>query len=112
MIRGGRGRSWRCGIPLCAGFMAYGSWAADPGQSPPAEPAAKRPSGPLGFPPGSRARELGAGAVALAVPTPANARKWLKTLTEEPHVAGTPADYKTAVFVRDMLREWGWKADL
>ncbi len=33
-------------------------------------------------------------------------------MTAEPHVAGTPADYKTAVFVRDKLREWGWKAEL
>src|SRR5580693_2060424 len=48
----------------------------------------------------------------LAVPTPENARKLLRTLTAEPHVAGTQADYKTAVFVRDKLREWGWKADL
>ena len=46
------------------------------------------------------------------MPTPENARKWLRVLTAEPHVAGTPADYKTAVFVRDKLREWGWKADL
>ena len=46
------------------------------------------------------------------MPTPENARKWLRTLTAEPHVAGTPADYKTAVFVRDRLQEWGWKADL
>ena len=46
------------------------------------------------------------------VPTPENARSWLRTLTEEPHVAGTQADYKTAVFVRDKLREWGWKAEL
>jgi N-acetylated-alpha-linked acidic dipeptidase len=45
-------------------------------------------------------------------PTPENARKWLRTLTAEPHVAGTPADYKTAVFVRDRLQEWGWKAGL
>jgi N-acetylated-alpha-linked acidic dipeptidase len=50
--------------------------------------------------------------VAAAVPTPENARKWLKTLTEEPHVAGTAADHKTAVLVRDQLREWGWKAEL
>ena len=69
-------------------------------------------SSPLGFSPASRARQLEAEAKALAVPTPENARKWLKTLTEEPHVAGTPADYKTAVFVRDRLREWGWKAEL
>ena len=58
------------------------------------------------------ATELDAEAKALAVPTPQNARRWLKTLTEEPHLAGSAADYKTAVFVRDRLREWGWKADL
>jgi N-acetylated-alpha-linked acidic dipeptidase len=33
-------------------------------------------------------------------------------LTAAPHVAGTPADFKTAVFVRDKLREWGWNAEL
>jgi N-acetylated-alpha-linked acidic dipeptidase len=51
-------------------------------------------------------------AFALGVPTPEKARAWLRTLTEEPHVAGTPADHKTALFVRDKLREWGWQADL
>ncbi len=48
----------------------------------------------------------------MTVPMPENARKWLKTMTAEPHVAGTPADYKTAVFVRDRLQEWGWKTDM
>jgi N-acetylated-alpha-linked acidic dipeptidase len=72
----------------------------------------RRPISPFGFAPASRAAELDAEAKALAVPTPENARKWLRTLTEEPHLAGSPADYKTAVFVRDRLREWGWKADL
>jgi N-acetylated-alpha-linked acidic dipeptidase len=67
---------------------------------------------PLGFTPGSREGQLKAEALAVAVPTPENARSWLRTLTAEPHVAGTPADYKTAVFVRDKLREWGWKAEL
>ena len=72
-----------------------------------------RPSAsPLGFAPGARAAYLKAEAKALAVPTPENARNWLRTLTEEPHPAGSPADYKTALFVRDKLREWGWKADL
>jgi N-acetylated-alpha-linked acidic dipeptidase len=33
-------------------------------------------------------------------------------LTEEPHVAGTPADLKTAEFVRDKLKSWGWSAEL
>ena len=46
------------------------------------------------------------------MPTPDAARSWLRTLTEEPHVAGTPADHKTAVFVRDKLREWGWQAEI
>jgi N-acetylated-alpha-linked acidic dipeptidase len=70
-----------------------------------------RPS-PLGFSPRSRAVELAAEARAVAVPTPESARGWLRTLTEEPHVAGTHADYKTALFVRDRLRAWGWTADL
>lgn len=36
----------------------------------------------------------------------------MRTLTAEPHVAGTPGDYKTALFVRDRLAEWGWKAEM
>ena len=71
-----------------------------------------RADGPLGFAPGSRAAQSKAEAHALSVPTPERARAWLHTLTEEPHVAGTPADRKTALFVRDKLREWGWQAEL
>jgi N-acetylated-alpha-linked acidic dipeptidase len=87
------------------------------GSDPPATSVAKQPNSsspmtPLGFTPHARQAELDAEAHALAVPTPESARKWLRTITAEPHVAGTPADYKTAVFVRDKLREWGWKADI
>lgn len=39
-------------------------------------------------------------------------RSLLRSLTEEPHVAGTPADLRTAEFVRDKLKAWGWSADL
>jgi N-acetylated-alpha-linked acidic dipeptidase len=67
---------------------------------------------PIGFGPASAQAELKWEAAAIAVPTPADAKRWLRTLTAEPHVAGTPADYQTALFVRDKLREWGWKADL
>jgi len=67
---------------------------------------------PLGFTRRSSSGQLQAESHALSVPTPENARKLLQSLTAEPHVAGTPADYKTAVYVRDKLREWGWKADL
>jgi len=82
--------------------------ASDPG-------AAAAPShtlSPLGFTARSRAAQLKAEAHALGVPTPENARSLLAAITQEPHVAGTPADYKTAIFVRDKLCEWGWKADL
>lgn len=45
-------------------------------------------------------------------PTPANARKWLEALTEEPHVAGTPAEKKVADYVRDRLVEFGLPVDV
>lgn len=71
-----------------------------------------RPEVPPGFREGSFAAEAKAEARALAVPVPEKARAWLRTLTEEPHVAGTPADHKTALFVRDKLRDWGWQAEI
>lgn len=67
---------------------------------------------PLGFLPASRAGQLRAEALATAIPTPENARALLRTLTEEPHVAGSKADHESALLVRDKLREWGWKADI
>ena len=45
--------------------------------------------------------------IALDTPTPENARKWLQALTEEPHVAGTPAEKKVADWVSDKLKEFG-----
>jgi N-acetylated-alpha-linked acidic dipeptidase len=75
-------------------------------------PGSTAPAGAIGFSPGTLAKQRAAEAHALTVPTPENARRWLRVLTAEPHVAGTEADHKTAIFVRDKLREWGWKADL
>ncbi|HWE39727.1 MAG TPA: M28 family metallopeptidase, partial [Isosphaeraceae bacterium] len=69
-------------------------------------------AGPIGFAPASRDAQAAAEARALAVPTPDAARAWLRGLTEEPHVAGTPADYKTAVDLRDKLASWGWTAEI
>lgn len=85
--------------------------AATPGSAQ-TEPPKEKKLAPLGFAPASRAAQSSAEALAVTVPTPESARGWLRTLTEEPHAAGTPADYKTALFVRDKLRTWGWKADL
>jgi N-acetylated-alpha-linked acidic dipeptidase len=47
-----------------------------------------------------------------AVPAPNSAREHLRILTREPHIAGTKADYDTAVYVRDQLRSYGVAAEL
>ena len=47
-----------------------------------------------------------------AVPQPASAREHLRRLTAEPHIAGMPEDYATAVYVRDQMRSFGLAADL
>ncbi len=67
---------------------------------------------PIGFAPATAVAHREAERKAMAVPTPADARRWLRTLTAEPHPAGSPADEKTAKFVRDRLREWGWTAEI
>src|SRR4051794_20770831 len=101
-------RCWSLAPLGAAAFFTLATTASSGQDGPPLVPATT----PLGSVPASRAAELEAEAQALSVPSPNSARSWLRTLTEEPHVAGTPADYKTALFVRDKLREWGWKADL
>jgi N-acetylated-alpha-linked acidic dipeptidase len=50
--------------------------------------------------------------VVIDTPTPANARKWLQALTEEPHVAGTPAEKKVAEYVRDRMTEFGLDVEM
>jgi N-acetylated-alpha-linked acidic dipeptidase len=87
-----------------------GRGSPEPSDEPPARSESPKP--PLHFSPSSAPGQLAAETHAITVPTPDNARRLLRTITAEPHVAGTPADYKNAVFVRDKLREWGWKADL
>jgi len=47
-----------------------------------------------------------------AVPAAASAREHLRRLTAEPHVAGTPEDYATAIYVRDQMRMFGLTSDL
>jgi N-acetylated-alpha-linked acidic dipeptidase len=49
--------------------------------------------------------------VFLDTPTPDNARRWLFQLTEEPHVAGTPAEKKVADWVQGKLKEFGLEVE-
>lgn len=48
----------------------------------------------------------------LDTPSPERARQWLFSLTEEPHVAGTPAQYKVVEFVRDRFKEFGLETEM
>jgi N-acetylated-alpha-linked acidic dipeptidase len=99
-------------IVLLAGLASGPVRGREPRSASDSNPDAGSVSPPLGFTPRSSRGQLQAESRALAVPTPENARKLLRVLTAEPHVAGTPADHKTAEFVRDRLREWGWKAEI
>ncbi|HVS21250.1 MAG TPA: PA domain-containing protein, partial [Pyrinomonadaceae bacterium] len=47
-----------------------------------------------------------------AVPSPATAREELRRLTVEAHIAGSPEDYATAVYVRDQMRSFGLESEL
>src|SRR6266849_8424958 len=46
------------------------------------------------------------------VPQPATAREELRRLTAEAHIAGSPEDYATAIYVRDQMRSFGLQSDL
>ena len=50
--------------------------------------------------------------VVLDTPTPDRARRWLAQLTEEPHVAGTPAEKRVADFVLARFKEFGLEAEI
>jgi len=47
-----------------------------------------------------------------AAPSPANAREELRRLTSEAHIAGSPEDYATAVYVRDQMRGFGLNSEI
>jgi N-acetylated-alpha-linked acidic dipeptidase len=47
-----------------------------------------------------------------SIPASSSAREHLRRLTIEPHVAGTKADYDTAIYVRDQIRSYGIPAEL
>lgn len=48
----------------------------------------------------------------LRVPSAEQAEQHLRILTREPHLAGTPADYETARYVRDRFAEYGLDAEI
>src|SRR5688572_4624511 len=67
---------------------------------------------PGGFTAASVGAQKKAETVFLDTVTPASARKWLAALTEEPHVAGTPAEKKLADYVLARFKEFGLDAEI
>ena len=48
----------------------------------------------------------------LAVPDTASAERHMKVLTAEPHIAGSPADYRTALYVAQQFRNAGLETSI
>ena len=48
----------------------------------------------------------------LAVPDPKQAEEYMRVLTSEPHMAGTPEDKKTADYVAGLFRQWGLETEI
>ena len=70
------------------------------------------PYGITGFDASGAAAELAREAALVATLRPDTLRRHLRILTEEPHVAGTPADRATADYVRQRLAAYGWDAQI
>ena len=67
---------------------------------------------PAGFAGSSVEAQARAEKTFVGTVTPASARQWLAALTEEPHVAGTPAEKKVADYVLERFKEFGLAAEL
>ncbi|HUE86912.1 MAG TPA: M28 family metallopeptidase [Vicinamibacterales bacterium] len=69
-------------------------------------------AGSAGFSASSRSAQTAAEKVLLDTVTPDNARRWLAALTEDPHVAGTPAEKKVADYVLARFKEFGLETEM
>ena len=67
---------------------------------------------PLGFAADTVQGQASAERVFLDTVTPDNARRWLAALTEDPHVAGTPAEKKVADYVLARFKEFGFETEM
>ncbi len=76
-------------------------------------PAALASQQPIpGYAPQTAARQRPAEAAAVAAPSPEIARRHSRALTAEPHVAGTPAQRRTADYVIQQMREMGLETEV
>lgn len=74
--------------------------------------AAQEPSGGLaGYAPETAERQRQVERAAIAIPDSAVARRHVRALTTEPHVAGTPAQARTRDYVLDAMRAAGLEVE-
>lgn len=67
---------------------------------------------PAGYTKATADANAGFEKVFLDTPTPENAKRWLFALTEDSHVAGTPAEKKVADWVFAKFKEFGLDAEI
>ncbi len=105
-----------CALPLAAASPEACSIEADlhpfMGVLEPAPGDIVAPTGLTGFAADSLDAQLARERRMAMIIRPDTLRRHLRLLTEEPHVAGTPADRATAEYVRDRLAAYGWDAKL
>ena len=100
------------GLSILVARSIAQSPATSAGIATPGPAGALPPSGLTGFDATGAAAELAREASMAALMRPDTLRRHLRILTEEPHVAGTPADRATADYVRQRLTAYGWDAQI
>lgn len=93
---------------LVLGVAAAFAQSASTNLATPGPGGALPPTGLTGFDAAGADAQLAREAAMSALLRPDTLRRHLRILTEEPHVAGTPADRATAEYVRQRLAAYGW----
>ena len=65
-----------------------------------------------GYSPAAAERQRATETAAIAAPAPEEARRHAEVLAAEPHVAGTPAQRRTANYVAERMRDMGMEAEV
>ena len=78
----------------------------------PVFPAAAGESAAFGFSPAQFPRQRALEQRFDAELNPADLRAWMQRLSSEANHVGSPHDKANAEFIRDLLRQWGWDAQI
>ena len=92
-------RLLRVALPIAALGMGIGAIAQNPSPMP-------------GYGAAGAAAQRRVEADAMSVPSPTSAAELARTLSREPHMAGTPAQARTRDYVIDRMRAWGLQTEV